>query len=78
MWRMLACGALVDLGQRSCGAHLLHVLAIHLGYAFASSMLAGGLTTRLTLVVTNHAAELLHWIVGAPGSKPRDISGSLR
>ena len=68
MRRVLAYGPLVYLGQRSYGAYLLHVLAIHLGYmAFGSTTLASGLlTTCFTLAVTIPAAELLYRIVERP------------
>jgi peptidoglycan/LPS O-acetylase OafA/YrhL len=67
--RLLTRKWLVYLGQRSYGAYLLHVLAIHLGYiAFGSATLAGGLlTTCFTLAITIPAAELLHRIVERPG-----------
>src|SRR5262249_41563395 len=66
--RVLICGPLVYLGQRSYGAYLLHVLAIHLGYmAFGSTTLAAGLlTTCFTLAVTIPAAELLYRTVERP------------
>jgi peptidoglycan/LPS O-acetylase OafA/YrhL len=69
MRRVLTYGPLVYLGQRSYGAYLLHVLAIHLGYmAFGSNTLAGGLlTTCFTLAVTIPAAELLYRTVERPG-----------
>jgi peptidoglycan/LPS O-acetylase OafA/YrhL len=69
MRRVLTYGPLVYLGQRSYGAYLLHVLAIHLGYmAFGSNTLAGGLlTTCFTLAVTIPAAELLYRTVEQPG-----------
>ena len=42
MRRVLTCGPLVYLGQRSYGAYLLHVLAIHIGYmAFGSTTTVG-------------------------------------
>jgi peptidoglycan/LPS O-acetylase OafA/YrhL len=60
---------LVYLGQRSYGAYLLHVLAIHLGYmAFGSTMVAAGvLTTCFALGITIPAAELLYRTVERPG-----------
>jgi peptidoglycan/LPS O-acetylase OafA/YrhL len=63
MWRPL-----VYLGQRSYGAYLLHVLAIHIGYlAFGSDTTVGGLLTAcFTLVVTIPAAELLYRAVERP------------
>jgi peptidoglycan/LPS O-acetylase OafA/YrhL len=69
MRRALTYAPLVYLGQRSYGAYLLHVLAIHLGYmAFGSTTLASGLlTTVFTLAVTIPAAELLYRIVEHPG-----------
>jgi len=69
MRRLLTYGPLVYLGQRSYGAYLLHVLAIHLGYiAFGSTTVAAGLlTTGFTLIVTIPAAELLYRTVERPG-----------
>jgi peptidoglycan/LPS O-acetylase OafA/YrhL len=69
MRRLLTCGALVYLGQRSYGAYLLHVLAIHIGYmAFGSTTTAGGLLTAcFALAVTIPAAELLYRAVERPG-----------
>jgi peptidoglycan/LPS O-acetylase OafA/YrhL len=66
--RLLTCGPLVYLGQRSYGAYLLHVLAIHLGYiAFGSAtVMSGLLTTCFTLAVTIPAAELLYRTVERP------------
>jgi peptidoglycan/LPS O-acetylase OafA/YrhL len=66
--RLLSYGPLVYLGQRSYGAYLLHVLAIHLGYiAFGSTtVLSGLLTTCFTLAVTIPAAELLYRTVERP------------
>jgi peptidoglycan/LPS O-acetylase OafA/YrhL len=68
MRRLLTYGPLIYLGQRSYGAYLLHVLAIHIGYmAFGSTTVAGGLlTTCFTLAVTIPAAELLHRTVERP------------
>ncbi len=69
MRRLLTYGPLVYLGQRSYGAYLLHVLAIHLGYmAFGSTTVVSGLlTTCFTLAVTIPAAELLYRTVERPG-----------
>jgi peptidoglycan/LPS O-acetylase OafA/YrhL len=66
--RLLTYGPFVYLGQRSYGAYLLHVLAIHLGYmAFGSTtVLSGLLTTCFTLAVTIPAAELLYRTVERP------------
>jgi peptidoglycan/LPS O-acetylase OafA/YrhL len=60
---------LVYLGQRSYGAYLLHVLAIHIGYIyFGSDTNVGGLLTAgFTLIVTIPAAELLYRVVERPG-----------
>ena len=68
MRRVLAYSPLVYLGQRSYGAYLLHVLAIHLGYmAFGSTTLPSGLlTTVFTLALTIPAAELLYRTVERP------------
>jgi peptidoglycan/LPS O-acetylase OafA/YrhL len=68
MRRVLAFVPVVHVGQRSYGAYLLHVLAIHLGYmAFGSTTVVGGLlTTAFTLAVTIPAAELLYRAVEAP------------
>src|SRR5215468_3379077 len=68
MRRVLVYSPLVYLGQRSYGAYLLHVLAIHLGYmAFGSTTLASGLlTTCFTLALTIPAAELLYRTVERP------------
>jgi len=69
MRRMLSYGPLVYLGQRSYGAYLLHVLAIHIGYmAFGSTTNVGGLLTAcFALAVTIPAAELLYRAVERPG-----------
>ena len=66
--RVLTWGPLVYLGQRSYGAYLLHVLAIHIGYmAFGSTTPVGGLLTAgFTLLVTIPAAELLYRAVERP------------
>jgi peptidoglycan/LPS O-acetylase OafA/YrhL len=68
MRRLLTYGPLAYLGQRSYGAYLLHVLAIHLGYtAFGSTtVMSGLLTTCFTLAVTIPAAELLYRTVERP------------
>ena len=68
MRRLFTYGPLVYLGQRSYGAYLLHVLAIHLGYmAFGSTtVMSGLLTTCFTLAVTIPAAELLYRTVERP------------
>jgi peptidoglycan/LPS O-acetylase OafA/YrhL len=70
MRRVLTWGPLVYLGQRSYGAYLLHVLAIHIGYMFFGSTTAVGgiLTACFTLVVTIPAAELLYRVVERPGT----------
>jgi peptidoglycan/LPS O-acetylase OafA/YrhL len=67
--RMLEYGPLVHLGQRSYGAYLLHVLAIHIGYIlFGSTTTAAGLSTAVfTLAVTVPAAEALYRLVERPG-----------
>jgi peptidoglycan/LPS O-acetylase OafA/YrhL len=67
--RLLEYPPLVYLGQRSYGAYLLHVLAIHIGYmAFGSTTtLAGLLTAAFTLAVTIPAAEVLYRLVERPG-----------
>jgi peptidoglycan/LPS O-acetylase OafA/YrhL len=69
MRRLLTYGPLIYLGQRSYGAYLLHVLAIHVGYmAFDTTSTAGGLlTTCFTLAVTIPAAELLYRTIERPG-----------
>jgi peptidoglycan/LPS O-acetylase OafA/YrhL len=66
--RLLTWGPLVYLGQRSYGAYLLHVLAIHLGYMALGSttVMSGLLTTCFTLAVTIPAAELLYRTVERP------------
>jgi len=68
MRRLLCWRPLIYLGQRSYGAYLLHVLAIHIGYmAFGSTTNIGGLlTTAFTLAVTIPAAELLYRTVEEP------------
>jgi peptidoglycan/LPS O-acetylase OafA/YrhL len=68
MRRALTWRPLVYLGQRSYGAYLLHVLAIHIGYlAFGSNTTVGGLLTAcFTLAVTIPAAELLYRAVERP------------
>jgi len=60
---------LVYIGQRSYGAYLLHVLAIHFGYlVFGSDTRIGGLLTAcFCLAVTLPAAELMYRIVERPG-----------
>jgi peptidoglycan/LPS O-acetylase OafA/YrhL len=69
MRRLLCYGPLVYLGQRSYGAYLLHVLAIHIGYIVfgSTTVIAGLLTTCFTLVVTIPAAELMYRAVERPG-----------
>lgn len=69
MRRLLTYGPLVYLGQRSYGAYLLHVLAIHIGYmAFGSTTTVSGLLTAcVALAVTIPAAELLYRAVERPG-----------
>ena len=69
MRRVLTIAPLVYLGQRSYGAYLLHVLAIHIGYMwFGSDTNAGGLLTAgFTIIVTIPAAELLYRVVERPG-----------
>jgi len=66
--RVLTFAPLVYLGQRSYGAYLLHVLAVHIGYmAFGSTTVVGGLLTAVfTLLVTIPAAELLYRAVERP------------
>jgi peptidoglycan/LPS O-acetylase OafA/YrhL len=68
MRRALTWRPLVYLGQRSYGAYLLHVLAIHIGYlAFGSDTTVGGLLTAVfTLAVTIPAAELLYRAIERP------------
>ena len=68
MRRVLSYRPLVYLGQRSYGAYLLHVLAIHLGYGlFGSTTVTDGLlTTGFTLAVTIPAAELLYRAIERP------------
>jgi peptidoglycan/LPS O-acetylase OafA/YrhL len=66
--RVLTWRPLVYLGQRSYGAYLLHVLAIHIGYmAFGSTTPVGGLlTAAFALVVTIPAAELMYRAIEQP------------
>jgi peptidoglycan/LPS O-acetylase OafA/YrhL len=66
--RMLGWGPLVYLGQRSYGAYLLHVLAIHIGYIFfgSTTTVGGLLTAAFALAVTIPAAELLYRAIEAP------------
>lgn len=68
MRRLFTLAPLVYLGQRSYGAYLLHVLAIHLGYMLFGSDTnpAGLLTAGFTLIVTIPAAELLFRLVEQP------------
>jgi peptidoglycan/LPS O-acetylase OafA/YrhL len=68
MRRVLMYRPLVYLGQRSYGAYLLHVLAIHIGYmAFGSDTTVGGLLTAgLALAVTIPAAEVMYRLVERP------------
>jgi peptidoglycan/LPS O-acetylase OafA/YrhL len=70
MRRLLTYGPLVYLGQRSYGAYLLHVLAIHIGYmAFGSTTTIGGLLTAcVALAITIPAAELLYRAVERPST----------
>ena len=67
--RLLEYPPLVYLGQRSYGAYLLHVLAIHIGYMLfgSATTLAGLLTAVFTLAVTIPAAEVLYRLVERPG-----------
>jgi peptidoglycan/LPS O-acetylase OafA/YrhL len=67
--RLLEYRPLVYLGQRSYGAYLLHVLAIHIGYMLFGSdtNIAGLLTAAFTIVVTIPAAEALYRLVERPG-----------
>ena len=67
--RLLEYRPLVYLGQRSYGAYLLHVLAIHIGYMLFGSdtNVAGLLTAAFTIVVTIPAAEALYRLVERPG-----------
>ena len=67
--RLLEIRPLVYLGQRSYGAYLLHVLAIHIGYMLfgSTTTLAGLLTAAFTLTVTIPAAEVLYRLVERPG-----------
>jgi peptidoglycan/LPS O-acetylase OafA/YrhL len=67
--RVLTLPPLVYLGQRSYGAYLLHVLAIHIGYImFGNSTHIGGLLTAgFCLIVTIPAAELMYRVLERPG-----------
>jgi peptidoglycan/LPS O-acetylase OafA/YrhL len=67
--RVLSFRPLVYLGQRSYGAYLLHVLAIHIGYmAFGNDTMIGGLLTAcFCLAVTIPAAEAMYRVVERPG-----------
>jgi peptidoglycan/LPS O-acetylase OafA/YrhL len=69
MLRVLSFRPLVYLGQRSYGAYLLHVLAIHIGYMVFGNdtKIAGLLTACFCLAVTIPAAELLYRVVERPG-----------
>ncbi len=69
MRRLLGWGPLVYLGQRSYGAYLLHILAIHIGFVlFGGATVLGGLATvAFALAVTIPAAELLYRIIEQPG-----------
>lgn len=81
MRRVLTYGPLVYLGQRSYGAYLLHVLAIHIGYmAFGSTTTVGGLLTAcFALAVTMPAAELLYRAVECPSTDmARRLLGRLK
>ena len=66
--RVLTWRPLVYLGQRSYGAYLLHVLAIHIGYIFfgSTTTVGGLLTAAFALAVTIPAAELLYRTIEAP------------
>jgi len=81
MRRLLTFAPLVYLGQRSYGAYLLHVLAIHIGYIFFGSTtnIAGLLTACFTLIVTIPAAELLYRVVERPGTDmARRLAGKVK
>jgi peptidoglycan/LPS O-acetylase OafA/YrhL len=67
--RLLGWGPLVYLGQRSYGAYLLHILAVHIGFIwFNSATAVGGLLTFIfALAVTIAAAELLYRVIEQPG-----------
>jgi peptidoglycan/LPS O-acetylase OafA/YrhL len=69
MLRFLSLRPLVYIGQRSYGAYLLHVLAIHIGYmAFGNDTRIGGLLTAcFCLAVTLPAAELMYRVIERPG-----------
>jgi peptidoglycan/LPS O-acetylase OafA/YrhL len=71
MRRLLGWGPLVYLGQRSYGAYLLHILAIHVGYVlFGSATVMAGLATLVfALAVTIPAAELMYRVIEQPGMK---------
>jgi peptidoglycan/LPS O-acetylase OafA/YrhL len=71
MRRLLGWGPLVYLGQRSYGAYLIHILALHVGFAmFGDATVMGGLATLVfALAVTIPAAELLYRVVEQPGMK---------
>ena len=68
MRRLFGWGPLVYLGQRSYGAYLLHVLAIHIGYIFfgSNTVISGVLTAFFTLAVTIPAAEIFYRVVERP------------
>jgi peptidoglycan/LPS O-acetylase OafA/YrhL len=81
MRRLLTFAPLVYLGQRSYGAYLLHVLAIHIGYIFFGSTtnIGGLLTACFTLMVTIPAAELLYRVVERPGTDmTRRLAGRVK
>jgi peptidoglycan/LPS O-acetylase OafA/YrhL len=81
MRRLFEYRPLVYLGQRSYGAYLLHVLAIHIGYIFfnSDSVIGGVLTACFTLAVTIPAAELLYRVVERPAmDAARTLSDRLK